>query len=453
MATTQAQPLQTVPLAPQIVYVSFSAEINANTTESLIAVMANCANLGVKEVYLMLSTPGGIVMNGLNLYNIMRAMPFKLITHNVGNVDSIGNASTGTALSITAAGSGGPWLTITPSTGSTPSTLKISANPTGLTAGTYNGTITITSNAAANSPQTVPVTLFVTGTASGTLKVWPSRAVSFEYESGHPDPSPKTVRVISSGTPLGFTAAAQGGTWVSVTPSAGTTPGSLSISVDPTGLVSGTYTSNIYIAAQGSTGVTVPVILRVVSGNDGGGGGDDGGGDDGSSLHAWPYAYDPNSSNTVAASWMEGMGAASPATATADTRNQGLVLSKTSAASNQAQAGVVIRDVEGLSLTVLGYDIRGGGQCTAKSPRFVVVTNDDVVHKIGCVSGISQPPPAAGWQRLRFDPANSAQTSPAVAPGTKVKSIYLVLDDGPETGSSIVVLDNIDIKGKIIGQQ
>lgn len=31
-------------------------------------------------------------MNGLNLYNILRALPIKLITHNVGNVDSIGNA-------------------------------------------------------------------------------------------------------------------------------------------------------------------------------------------------------------------------------------------------------------------------------------------------------------------------------------------------------------------------
>jgi len=31
-------------------------------------------------------------MHGMNLYNVLRAMPFKLITHNVGNVDSIGNA-------------------------------------------------------------------------------------------------------------------------------------------------------------------------------------------------------------------------------------------------------------------------------------------------------------------------------------------------------------------------
>jgi ATP-dependent Clp protease, protease subunit len=86
---TQTQVLQP---PPQTVYVSFSAEINAHTTESLIAVMANCANQGVKEVYVMLSTPGGVVMNGLNLYNVLRAMPFKIITHNVGNVDSIGNA-------------------------------------------------------------------------------------------------------------------------------------------------------------------------------------------------------------------------------------------------------------------------------------------------------------------------------------------------------------------------
>jgi len=76
---------------PPRVYVSFSAEVNPHTTEALIAALANCANQGVQEVYLALSTPGGSVMNGMNLYNVMRAMPFKLITHNVGNVDSIGN--------------------------------------------------------------------------------------------------------------------------------------------------------------------------------------------------------------------------------------------------------------------------------------------------------------------------------------------------------------------------
>jgi ATP-dependent protease ClpP protease subunit len=55
--------------------------------------MATCANQdGVETVYLMLSTPGGNVMYGMTLYNTLRAMPFRLITHNMGNVDSIGNA-------------------------------------------------------------------------------------------------------------------------------------------------------------------------------------------------------------------------------------------------------------------------------------------------------------------------------------------------------------------------
>lgn len=81
-----------IPQNSPLVYVSFTAEIIPSTTESLIAVMANCANAKVKQVYLLLSTPGGTVREGLNLYNVLKGMPFELITHNVGNVDSIGNA-------------------------------------------------------------------------------------------------------------------------------------------------------------------------------------------------------------------------------------------------------------------------------------------------------------------------------------------------------------------------
>jgi ATP-dependent protease ClpP protease subunit len=83
--------LQQPALTPRV-YVIFTAEINPSTSESLIATMTQCANQGVKEVYLVLSTPGGTVMNGLAIYNVLRGMPFKVTTHNAGNVDSIGNA-------------------------------------------------------------------------------------------------------------------------------------------------------------------------------------------------------------------------------------------------------------------------------------------------------------------------------------------------------------------------
>ncbi len=92
MATNPVPPIQQLPQPPQIVYVSFSAEINVKTTEALLATMSNLVNQRVPEVYLMLSTPGGNVMNGMNLYNVLRGMPVHLTTHNVGNVDSIGNA-------------------------------------------------------------------------------------------------------------------------------------------------------------------------------------------------------------------------------------------------------------------------------------------------------------------------------------------------------------------------
>jgi len=84
--------LGTPPTTPSRVYVSFTAEIIPVTTEALLGAMAEQANKGVQELYLLLSTPGGQVMNGITLYHALRAMPFKLITHNIGNVDSIGNA-------------------------------------------------------------------------------------------------------------------------------------------------------------------------------------------------------------------------------------------------------------------------------------------------------------------------------------------------------------------------
>jgi hypothetical protein len=67
-----------VPQAGQAVYISFSAEIIPHTTESLIAALVRCVENGAPEVHLLLSTPGGNVMNGMNLYNVLRAMPVEL---------------------------------------------------------------------------------------------------------------------------------------------------------------------------------------------------------------------------------------------------------------------------------------------------------------------------------------------------------------------------------------
>lgn len=76
---------------------------------------------------------------------------------------SVNVTSTGSAVTFNAVPtSTGNWLQVTPVTGTTPAALSVSVIPTGLTAGTYQGTIQISSSNAVNSPQTISVTLNVT---------------------------------------------------------------------------------------------------------------------------------------------------------------------------------------------------------------------------------------------------------------------------------------------------
>ena len=77
--------------AQKPVYLSFLAEINPTTTEALLGTTAKQINDGMDELHLMLSTPGGNVREGVAIYNLLMSLPVKVITYNVGTVDSIGN--------------------------------------------------------------------------------------------------------------------------------------------------------------------------------------------------------------------------------------------------------------------------------------------------------------------------------------------------------------------------
>ena len=95
--------------------------------------------------------------------------------------------------------SGGNWLAVTPATGSLnagqAATLTATVNASALAAGTYNGTLTVTSANAGNSPRTVAVTLTVTGCAA---------ALSFAATA--PEQTPDTLELLNplpgNGTPL-----------------------------------------------------------------------------------------------------------------------------------------------------------------------------------------------------------------------------------------------------------
>jgi ATP-dependent Clp protease, protease subunit len=91
-APVPAQQPPQPPAPPPIVYINFSAEITPQATETLLATVANLVNQRVPHIYLFLSTQGGSVMHGMTIYNMLMGLPCDLTIHNVGNVDSIGNA-------------------------------------------------------------------------------------------------------------------------------------------------------------------------------------------------------------------------------------------------------------------------------------------------------------------------------------------------------------------------
>jgi len=74
-----------------------------------------------------------------------------------------------------------------------------------------------------------------------------------------------------------------------------------------------------------------------------------------------------------------------------------------------------------------------------------------VNHTIGgCNTRSIQPAPAAGWTRFRFNPAHA---SPPIGPDEIVKSISLMMDQGPDKNSGHAVLDNININNEFIGHE
>jgi len=179
----------------------------------------------------------------------------------------------GSALNFTVAANSGTagvnWLSVTPTSGTTPGTLSISVNPTGLAAGTYGGSVVVTAPNASGSPQTIQVTLAVN---AGTITASPSPAAGLTFTQGAGGISPaQTITISSTPVSVSFTATAtttgNSGNWLVVSPSSGSTTGTVQVSVNATSLAVGTYTGAVTITASGASGspITYAVTLNVVN--------------------------------------------------------------------------------------------------------------------------------------------------------------------------------------------
>jgi hypothetical protein len=186
------------------------------------------------------------------------------------SAQTVSATSSGAQVNVSASAttaSGGSWLSVAPASGTTPASLSVAVNPSGLAVGTFSGTISVAASGVSNSPRTVPVTLTVTAGPVPTLTVAPA-SLSFTVQAGAAGPPAQNVSTSSSGAQVSVSATATtstGGSWLSVAPASATTPSALSVSVNPSGLAAGTFSGTVSIASSGVSNSprTVAVTLTV----------------------------------------------------------------------------------------------------------------------------------------------------------------------------------------------
>lgn len=189
-------------------------------------------------------------------------------------ITSSGAPLSGLSITVSTA-SGGNWL-LASAAGQTTTPLIIYAYATAgaLQAGTYNGSIKVTASGAANSPLTIPVQFTVGGSSpppptTGSLTL-DSSSLTFSAQAGASSPASKQVSVSSNPSGASFTASAStssGGNWLQVSPKTGSTPSTLTVTVNTAGMSSGTYFGTVALVPSSGVEVDVNVTLNLTSGS------------------------------------------------------------------------------------------------------------------------------------------------------------------------------------------
>lgn len=176
---------------------------------------------------------------------------------------AIAITSDGTPLTITSITDNQPWLSVAPTSGSTPLNPNASVDITGLAAGSYAATITINSSDAQNSPQLVVVNLTVAAAPISNLIVAPD-SLAFTAQEGGSNPVAQALNITSDNLVLNFNVS-DDQPWISFAPPQGQTPNSVNVSVDITGLPDGVYVGTVKIASAQAENdsVLVPVTLTI----------------------------------------------------------------------------------------------------------------------------------------------------------------------------------------------
>jgi hypothetical protein len=172
------------------------------------------------------------------------------------------NISAGGASTTWAATSNQSWLTVAASSTLTPGTLTVTANPTGLTEGTYSASVTLYVPGATNSPLVIPVTL---GVKTAVMSVTPT-TLNFFGAIGL-NPKPQSVNVTNIGTGVLNWAATATQSWDDLSANSGAAPASISVSPVPSGLANGIYTDTITVSSADVGNSPAQVSVSFLVGN------------------------------------------------------------------------------------------------------------------------------------------------------------------------------------------
>ena len=149
------------------------------------------------------------------------------------------------------------WMSVAPTSGTTPASLTITARPGTKAAGTYTGSVTATT--ASGTSASLPVTM----TLSATSLVFSPSSLAPTAESDADPVALTTELTASDASALSFTVS-DDQPWLTLAPTSGTTPATLTVTADPDGLAPGVHNGTV-TATSGTLVKTLGVAFTVTA--------------------------------------------------------------------------------------------------------------------------------------------------------------------------------------------
>jgi uncharacterized protein (TIGR03437 family) len=251
-----------------------AARLDAGTYRGSVFVRSPNGTPAEKEVPVVLEVSAG---QPPKLVAATRSVAFSFVEGDLADsrAVTVGNSGAGT-VNFSASISQGTFLSLNSNTGSAtqaqPANLQVTANPAGLSVGTYTGAIHIESTGTGDK---IDVPVAMTITPSQTKLTLSPAGLFFRAVAGGGTPLPQEITIANTGQgrmnwAASATILSNRANWVSVSTSSGTVvnPATdvsvVQVSVNPAGLPAGDYYGRVDVTSAGNTKQTVSVLLSVL---------------------------------------------------------------------------------------------------------------------------------------------------------------------------------------------